>query len=111
MAAPVLPAAAAFRPAPTPQAAPAPVVSAVTAPRAAGDPGDRPQALLAVAVLALLGVQAVRLARQPAVAPQALGGAARRSRSAPTEIPVVSAQADRGVGRFRSVRAAPPTRI
>jgi len=111
VAAPVLPAPAAARPAPAPQAAPSPVASAVAAPRAAVDPNDRPQALLAVAVLALLAVQAVRLARQPAVAPQVLGGAARRSRPAPTEVPVGSVQPARGVGRFRGVRTAPPVRI
>ena len=110
LAAAPLPAAAAPKPAPAPQAAPAPVAAPRPVSRGAVAPDDRPQALLAAAVLALLGAQAVRLARQPAVAPRALGGSARRSRpDAPLVTPVL--EPARGVGRFRTTRTRPPVRV
>jgi hypothetical protein len=117
-----------------PQAAPAPAPATLALPagrpRPAVLPDDRTQDLLAVAVLALLGAQAVRLALQPAVAPRALGGSARRTRVEPeaevlevlvpargvgrfrTE-PVLGVRTppERGVGRFRTVRTRPPVRI
>lgn len=110
LAAPQLPAPApaAASPAPAPQAAPAPT-AVLQRRRAAAVPVDRTPSLLAVAVLALLAVQAARLARQPAVPPRALGGAARHSSRLP-EV-VAAAASTRGVGRFRTVRARPPVRI
>lgn len=128
LAAPLLPAAApAPAPAPAPQAAPAPVTFQAATPRAALTPDDRTPALLATAVLVLLGVQAMRLAGQPATPPRALGGAARRSRPAPATVVAVPARGvgrfrrpaelqpagtpARGVGRFRSARVRPPVRI
>ena len=93
--------------APAPQAAPPPT-TVLQRPRSAAVPDDRTESLLAVAVLALLAVQAVRLARQPAVAPRALGGAVRARRAESVPELVVAA---RGVGRFRGVRSGPPVRI
>jgi hypothetical protein len=96
---------------------------------AAVSAADRSAALLALAVLGLLGAQAVRLARQPALAPRALGGSARRSRPEPAAaaqlvVPgrgvgrfrtpttlVAASQPSRGVGRFRAARVRPPVRI
>lgn len=107
LAAPQVPPAAAPV-APAPQAAPPPVAVLANRPRAAVPSGDRTQSLLAVAVLALLAVQAVRLARQPAVAPRALGGAVRAGRAEPVaQVPTPA----RGVGRFRSARVRPPVRV
>lgn len=112
LAVPELPAPVPPAAAPAPQTAGAPVTLAFPAgrPRPAVTPNDRPQALLAAAVLALLGVQAVRLARQPAVAPRALGGSARRSGPAPVKVATELTPA-RGVGRFQTVRVRPPVRI
>lgn len=126
VAAPGLPEAAPAQPAPAPQAAPAPVAVALAAPPAALTP-DRTPTLLATAVLVLLGAQALRLAAQPATAPRALGGSARRSGAAPAAVVVapargvgrfrrpaevaVPAQKERGVGRFRTSRGRPPVRI
>ena len=109
---PELAAPAAPQAAPAPQTAPAPVTLAVPIARPAPAllPDDRPQALLAAGVLVLLGAQAVRLARQPAVEPRALGGSARRSRPAPVMV-VGEPAASRGVGRFQTVRDRPPVRI
>lgn len=108
LAAPQVPAVAAPV-APAPQTAPAPAAVLAQQPRAAVVPENRTESLLAVAVLALLAAQAVRLARQPAVAPRSLGGAVRAQRSeAAAEVVVTST---RGVGRFRSDRARPPVRI
>ena len=111
LAVPELPAPVAAAAAPQTAAAPVALAFPVARPRPAVVPDDRPQALLAAAVLVVLGVQAVRLARQPTVAPRALGGSARRSGPAPAEVPVVAAQPARGVGRFRGVRTGPPVRI
>jgi hypothetical protein len=108
-AAPVLPVPAPTMPAPAPQTAPAPVAAAVAAARP-GVPEGRPGSLLATAVLALVGAQAVRLARRPATAPRALGGSARRTRPTPVQV-VLTAPQTRGVGRFRTARATPPVRL
>lgn len=112
LAVPELPAPAAPQAAPAPQTAAVPVTLGLPAarPQSAVVPNDRTEALLATAVLVLLGVQAVRLALQPAVAPRALGGSARRSGPAPVEVPTVLTPS-RGVGRFQAVRARPPVRI
>lgn len=110
LAAPQAPAPAAAAPAPAPQAAPAPT-PVLGRPRAAVVPDDRPESLLAVAVLALLGAQAVRLARQPVVAPRALGGAARHTTREPEVAAAAASDPTRGVGRFRTVRPRPPVRI
>jgi hypothetical protein len=101
----------------------APLVAA----RPALPPVDRNATLLATAVLVLLGVQALRLAAQPAAAPRPLGGAARLSRPEPAQVVVVPARGvgrfrtaptvapaaprERGVGRFRAARPRPPVRI
>lgn len=106
LAAPQAPAPAAA-PAPAPQAAPPPT-AVLPRRQAAAAPVDRTESLVAVAVLALLAAQAVRLARQPAVAPRALGGAVRAGRAEPVARVVVPA---RGVGRFRATRGRPPVRI
>lgn len=109
VAAPTLPQPmAAPPPVPAPQAAPV-LVAAPVAARPASATDDRPQALMALAVLVLLGAQAVRLARQPAVAPRALGGSARRSGLTPAL--TTTAVPSRGVGRFRTERARPPVRL
>ena len=109
LAAPTLPEPAAAAPVPQPQAAaPAPVVLATRRPPVA--PDDRTTALLATALLAGLGALAVRLAVQPAAAPQRLGGAARLTRGEAAPAPVVDSPA-RGVGRFRAARVRPPVRI
>lgn len=106
LAAPQVPAlAAAAPPAPAPQAAPPPV-AVLQRPSAAVVPDDRAESLLAVAVLALLAVQALRLARQPVVAPRALGGAVRAGRTQ-QELTLPA----RGVGRFRTARERPPVRV
>ena len=107
LAAPQAPPPAAAAAAPAPQTAPPPA-AVLGRPSAAVVPDDRTESLLAVAVLALLAVQAVRLARQPAVAPRALGGAVRARKAEPVTELVVPA---RGVGRFRGVRSRPPVRI
>lgn len=129
LAAPVLPAAVAPVPAPAPQTAPIPVSAPLAATRAAALPDDRRAALLAAGILALVAAQGLRLARQPATAPRALGGAARRSRpdTVPAGVVVVPARGvgrfrtqpvlaatsapARGVGRFRTDRVRPPVRI
>ncbi len=107
LAAPQAPPPAAAPPAPAPQAAPPPT-AVLQRRRAAVVPDNRTESLLAVAVLALLAVQAVRLARQPVVAPRALGGAVRARQAEPVAEVVGPA---RGVGRFRGVRSQPPVRI
>ena len=92
-----------------PQAAPAP--APVLADRRALV-HDRPQTLLAAGLLTLLGALAIKLARQPATAPRALGGSARRSR--PEQLQPAHSVLDptsRGVGRFRSTRTRPPVRL
>lgn len=109
LAAPQAPPPVAAPPAPAPQAAPPPS-AVLQRPRAAVVPDDRTESLVAVAVLALLAAQAVVLARQPAVAPRALGGAARHVARAP-DVVVATPVTTRGVGRFRTVRARPPVRI
>lgn len=109
IAAPTLPEpVAAPSPVPAPQAAPVLIAAPVSA-RPAALPDDRTPSLLALAVLALVGAQAVRLARQPAVAPRALGGSARRSGATP--VATTTAVASRGVGRFQTERSRPPVRI
>lgn len=96
-------------PVPQPQAAvPEAPVQLAAAPPPLVD--DRPVALLATALLTMLGVLAVRLALQPAQAPRRLGGAARRTRAGEVEAPVVDSPA-RGVGRFRAARHRPPVQI
>lgn len=111
LAVPKVQAPQAAQPAPAPQAAPAPVAAPVTRAHAAVASGDRRQSLLAVAVLALLALQAARLARQPAVVPRALGGAARQARPEPVDLVADPSGTPRGVGRFRTVRPRPPVRI
>lgn len=102
------PAPVAATPAPAPGIAPLPV-AALTNP-AALQPSDRPAALLGLAVLALLGLQSLRLARQTPIAPRALGGAARRSgRDVGTTDGSVTAV--RGLGRFQRDRSRPPVRL
>lgn len=129
LAAPLLPEAAAPVPAPAPQAAPAPTAFVAASPRPLPPVDDRTGSLLAAAVIAAVAAQAVRLARQPAAAPRALGGSARRSRPVAepalqvlvpargvgrfrTE-PVLGVRTPpgRGVGRFKTVRRRPPVRI
>ena len=108
LAAPSLPAPAAAAPVPQPQAAPgAPVTLAVQRPPV---PQDRSTALLATGLLVALGALVVRLAVQPAAAPQRLGGAARLTRPGAVAAPVVESPA-RGVGRFRAARVRPPVQI
>jgi hypothetical protein len=85
-------------------------VTPVKRAQAAGRPDDRQASLLAVAVLALLAMQVVRLAGRPAQAPRALGGAARRHPAATLDEPAALAT-PRGVGRFRTVRPRPPVQI
>jgi hypothetical protein len=94
---------------PQPQAAPpARPVELAAAPPVVVD--DRPVALLATALLTMLGVLAVRLALQPAAAPRRLGGAARLTRAEVASAPVIDSP-QRGVGRFRAVRHRPPVQI
>lgn len=111
LAAPVLPEAAAPVPAPAPQAAPAPTTFAA-APRPLPPVDERTANVLAAAIIAAVAAQAVRLARQPAAAPRALGGSARRSRPTPEAAALQVLVPARGVGRFRTepvlgVRTAP----
>ena len=106
LAAPQIPPAVAPS-APAPQTAAPPVTVLSQQPRAAVAPQDRTQSLLAVAVLVLLAAQAVRLARQPAVAPRSLGGAVRARRN----VEPVLAEPTRGVGRFRTARDRPPVQV
>jgi hypothetical protein len=94
---------------PPPQAAPpAAPVELAAAPPVVVD--DRSVALLATALLTMLGVLAVRLALQPAAAPRRLGGAARLTRPEVAADPVIDSP-QRGVGRFRAVRHRPPVQI
>lgn len=97
-------------PAPVTADAPVTLAAPVARPVRALVSNDRPEALLAAAVLVLVGVQAARLARQPAVAPRALGGSARRHAPALVEVTGQPATT-RGVGRFQTVRDRPPVRI
>ena len=100
---------AAATPAPAPGIAPAPAAPLAST-RAAVEVADRPEALIALGVLALVGLQALRLAHQTPLAPRALGGAARRSgRGVGTAAGSVTAV--RGLGRYRSDRSRPPVRL
>jgi hypothetical protein len=92
----------------TPTLAPpvvAPTPPAVAAP--AQSPAaieDRTVPLLALAVLVVLGVMALRLGAEPTRPPRLLGGASRL-REDPVPIAV------RGVGRFQGPRTEPPVRL
>jgi hypothetical protein len=90
-----------------PQAAD-PLAGAVPTRPAALPVDDRRTALVAAAVLAVLGAIAVRLAGTPVPAPAALGGAARLRGGAPAPAP---AGAPRGVGRFRRERTGRPPAV
>lgn len=108
--APALPEPAAAVAVPQPQSAPALLAPVPVRPAAVVD--DRPVALLATALLVALGMLAVRLALQPAVAPRHLGGGARLSRPGrPVPGGPAAVTVARGVGRFRTPRVRPPVRI